>query len=172
MAGQIGRASAIIMIWSLVDKALAIGKEMLTAHRFGISASLDVFNVAYSFPGTVVLLFSSALVSAFVPLYLEWRNRSSHQADSHAIIQVIGYGFQPEEKQLAVILERLLILLIFIDGAGILFRGILLARKMFFHLYVAPIFVNITIIFFLVYDMGHFVEGGLNMAPPYRLTVK
>jgi putative peptidoglycan lipid II flippase len=176
MASQIGRASAIIMIWSLVDKALAIGKEMLTAHRFGVSASLDVFNVAYSFPGTVVLLFSAALISAFVPLYLEWRNRSSHEADSHAtwliylttllfavlavicyviapeIIQVIGYGFKPEEKQLAVIMERLLILLIFIDGAGILFRGILLARKLFFHLYVAPIFVNITLIFFLIYD--------------------
>ena len=178
MASQIGRASAIIMAWSLVDKTLAVGKEMLTAHRFGVSASLDVFNVAYSFPGTVVLLFSATLVSAFVPLYLEWRNRSSIEADSHAtwliylttplfaalalicfgiapeIIQVIGYGFQNEEKQLAVIMERLLILLIFIDGAGILFRGILLARKLFFHLYVAPIFVNITLIFFLIYDTG------------------
>jgi putative peptidoglycan lipid II flippase len=178
LVNQIGRASAIIMAWSLVDKALAVGKEMLTAHRFGVSASLDVFNVAYSFPGIVVLLFSSALISAVVPLYLEWRNRSSHEADSHAtwliylttlffaalalicfiftpeIIQVIGYGFQPKEKQLAVILERLLIMLIFIDGAGILFRGILLARKVFFHLYVAPIFVNITLICFLVYDIG------------------
>lgn len=178
MAGQIGRASAIIMIWTLVDKALAIGKEILTAHRFGVSASLDVFNVAYSFPATIVLLFHSALIAAFVPLYLQWRNRSAHEADSHAtwliyltifffavlaficfilapeIIQGVGYGFQQEEKQLAVVLERLLILLIFIDGAGIVFRGILLARKMFFQLYVAPIFVNITIIFFLLSDMG------------------
>ena len=178
LAGQIGRASAIIMIWVMVDKILAIGKEMMTAHRFGVSTSLDVFNLAYSFPGTIVLLFSGALVAAFVPLYLEWRNRSSLEADSQAtwliyvttllfaaltliffifapeIIQVIGYGFQPEQKALAVILERLLILLIVIDGAGILFRGILLARKLFFHLYVAPIFVNITIIFLLFFDMG------------------
>ncbi len=166
------------MIWSLVDKALAIGKEMLTAHRFGVSASLDVFNVAYSFPGIVVLLFSGALISAFVPLYLEWRNRSDHEADSHAtwmiyltvlffafltlicfvfapeIIHIFGYGFKPEDKLLGVILERILILLIFIDGTGILFRGILLARKLFFHLYIAPIFVNITIIVFLFYDTG------------------
>jgi len=152
---------------------------MLTAHRFGVSTSLDVFNLAYSFPGTIVLLFSGAVVSAFVPLYLEWRNQLSHRkADSHAtwliyitslifaflslicfvfspeIIRVIGYGFHPEEQELAIIMERLLILLIFIDGAGILFRGILHARKLFFHLYVAPIFVNIIIIFFLFYDMG------------------
>lgn len=179
LAGQIGRASVIIIIWSLLDKILAVGKEMLTAHRFGVSTSLDVFNLAYSFPGTIVLLFSGAVVSAFVPLYLEWRNQLSHRkADSHAtwliyitslifaflslicfvfspeIIRVIGYGFHPEEQELAIIMERLLILLIFIDGAGILFRGILHARKLFFHLYVAPIFVNIIIIFFLFYDMG------------------
>lgn len=166
------------MIWSIVDKILAIGKEVLTAHRFGVAAALDVFNVTYSFPGLLVLLFSAALVSAIVPLYLEWRNRSSLEADSHAtwlifltaaffamlallcfsfspiIIQFIGYGFGPKEKQLGIVMERLLSLLIFIDGAGILFRGILHARKMFFHLYVAPIFVNLTLIFFLYFDMG------------------
>ena len=178
LASQIGRASAVIMIWSMVDKILAIGKEMLTAHRFGVSPALDVFNVSYSFPTIIVMLFSATLAPAFVPLYLEWRNRSPQAADSQAnwliyltvllfaaltligvtftpaVIQVIGYGFRPEVKQLAVVMERLLILLIFVDGAGILFRGVLHARKMFFHLYFAPIFVNLTIIFFLFYDGG------------------
>ncbi len=177
LGSQIGRASALIMIWSVADKLLAIAKEMMTAHRFGVSASLDVFNLAYSFPGTIVL-FSSVLGAALVPLYLEWRNRSSREADSHAtwliyfttllfallalicwvftpeIIRLIGYGFQSKEKQLAIVMERLLILLIFIDGAGILFKGILHARKLFTHLYVAPLFVNITIIFLLSFDMG------------------
>jgi putative peptidoglycan lipid II flippase len=177
LAGQIGRAGAVIMIWSMADKILAIGKEVLTAQRFGVSASLDVFNLAYSFPGTIVLFFG-VLGAAFIPLYLEWRNHSSRAADSHAtwliyvttllftclalicfvftpeIIRLIGYGFQPWEKQLAVTMERLLILLIIIDGAGILFRGILHARKFFFHLCVAPLFVNITIIFLLFFDMG------------------
>jgi putative peptidoglycan lipid II flippase len=109
---------------------------------------------------------------------LEWRNHSSQEADSHAtwliysttlifailsliffvltpeIIHIFGYGFNTEEKQLGVIMERVLILLVFIDGAGILFRGILHARKLFFHLYVAPVFVNISIILFLIYDRG------------------
>ena len=179
LATQIGRASAVIMIWSIVDKILAIGKEMLTAQRFGVSAALDVFNVAQAFPGIMILLFSGALVSAFVPLYLEWAGRSSFaEADSHAnwliylttafftmlalicfflspvVIPLIGYGFGPQEKQLGIIMERFLILLIFIDGAGILFRGVLHARKMFFHLSVAPIFLNLSIIFFLYFDPG------------------
>jgi putative peptidoglycan lipid II flippase len=179
LAGQIGRASAIIMIWAMVDKVLAVVKEILTAQRFGVSSDLDVFNVAYSFPGTVVLLFSAALVSAVVPLYLEWRIRSSEkEADSHAtwliyltvaffavltllfvylsplIIELLGYGFGPREKQLGIVMERLLCLLIFIDGAGILFRGVLHARKLFFHLYVAPIFVNLVLIILLYCDLG------------------
>jgi putative peptidoglycan lipid II flippase len=178
LASQIGRASALIMVWSMADKVLAIGKEMLTAHRFGVSASLDAFNLAYAFPGIVVMLFASTLAPALVPLYLEWRNHSSREADSHAtwliysttfffaaltlvfflcspeIIQLIGYGFQPKEQHLAAAMERLLIMLVFIDGAGILFKGILHARKLFFHLYFAPLFVNVTIIFLLVFDFG------------------
>jgi putative peptidoglycan lipid II flippase len=177
LAGQIGKAGAVIIIWSMADKLLAIVKEMMTAHRFGISASLDVFNLAYSFPG-IIVLFSSVLGAALVPLYLEWRNHSSQEADSHAtwliyittllftglalicfiftpgIIQLIGYGFQPKEKQLAIVMERLLILLIFIDGAGILLRGVIHARKLFSHLYIAPLFVNITIILLLFFDIG------------------
>jgi putative peptidoglycan lipid II flippase len=177
LASQIGKASVVIIIWSMVDKILAIGKEMMTAHRFGVSASLDAFNLAYSFPGTIVL-FSSVFGGACVPLYLEWRNHSPQEADSHAtwliylnallfaslalicfvftpeIIQLIGYGFQPKEKQLAVIMEGLLLLLIFIDGTGILFRGILHARKLFSHLYIAPLFVNITLILLLYFDIG------------------
>ena len=179
LASQIGKATAVIMILSVADKILAIGKEMLTAHRFGIAASLDVFNVTQAFPGIMMLFFSGALVSAFVPLYLEWRNRCSpEEADSHAtwliflttaffavlalitlslspiIFQFIGYGFGPKEKQLSIVMGRLLSLLILIDGAGILFRGILHARKMFLHLSVAPIFLNLMIIFFLYFDMG------------------
>ena len=177
LGGQIGRAGALIMLWSMIDKLLAIAKEMMTAHRFGVSPSLDVFNLAYSFPG-IVVLFSSVLGAALVPLYLEWHNRSSREADSHAtwliyltimiyavlalicwvfspeIIRLIGYGFQPKERQSAVAMERLLVLLIFIDGAGILFRGILHAKKLFSHLYIAPLFVNATIIFLLFFDMG------------------
>ncbi|MBA4395868.1 MAG: murein biosynthesis integral membrane protein MurJ [Syntrophus sp. (in: bacteria)] len=178
LANQIGRAAAVIMFLSVADKILAVVKEMLTAHRFGVSAALDVFNVTQAFPGILMLFISGVMVSAFVPLYLEWRNGSAAEADSHAtrlivlttaffallsllclslspiIIQLIGYGFGPKEKQLGIMMGRLLALLILLEGAGIVFRGILHARKMFFHLSVAPIFLNLTIIFFLYFDMG------------------
>lgn len=179
LAGQIGRASVLIILLSMADKILAIGKEMMIAHRFGISAELDVFNVAQAFPLMLVQFFSSALLSAFVPLYLEWRTRgSSREADSHAtwliflataffavvtlicvslspfIIQLTGYGFGHKETQMGVVMQQLLSVLIFVDGAGILFRGMLHARKLFFHLYAAPVFVNLTIVLSLSFSVG------------------
>jgi putative peptidoglycan lipid II flippase len=178
LAGQIGRAGFVIIAWTIADKILALGKEILTAKRFGVSAPLDVFNLTYAFPGILVLVFSGALSAAFVPLYPEWRNLSPEKADSHttwlmvilstvfsvitiacflfapAIIRYVGYGFPPDQQQSAVVMLRFLSFLILIDGSAIILTGILHAKKQFFHLMSAPIFVNIILILFLLLDIG------------------
>lgn len=73
-AGAIGRATAVIVVLGLLDKVLAVVKEVLMAARFGVDASVDAFNIAYAFPGIVNLLFNGACVAAFVPLYASWRS--------------------------------------------------------------------------------------------------
>lgn len=176
---QIGRASMIIIALSLVDKALALVKEMLVARNFGIAPSLDVFNVAYALPAVTVLFFTGALSSAFIPLYLEWTSRRSREhADANArlliyscclffgalalagyllspfLFALVGYGFGAEEKRLGIELERILIFLLLIDGAGMVLRGLLHAGKSFFSLYIAPIFVNLVLILFLSSHYG------------------
>jgi len=64
---------------------------------------------------------------------------------------LIGYGFEPGIKTLGIHIEKLLVFLVLIEGAGIILAGILQAQKHFFNLQFAPIFINITIIFFLVF---------------------
>ncbi len=172
---QISRATAIIVGLTLVDKLLAVGKEMLMAHRFGVSRDLDAFNIALAFPGVLILFLSGAIISAVVPLYSEWTiNDSPGEASNRAvrlfyalvlffsimalaafaaspsIIAVMGYGFDAEVKGLAVTLQRFLVLLIVLDGVGIIVRGLLQAKKSFFGLSAAPIFVNLLIIVMLV----------------------
>ncbi|MHC1742411.1 MAG: murein biosynthesis integral membrane protein MurJ [Syntrophobacteraceae bacterium] len=172
---QISRATAIIVGLTLVDKVLAVGKEMLMAQRFGVSEELDAFNIALAFPGVVTLFLSGAIVSALVPLYLEWTTSHSPEeastravrlfyaltlffsiaalaacVASPALIGIMGYGFDPEVRSLAVSLQRLLTLLIVLDGAGTILRGLLQAQKSFFGLSAAPIFVNCLIILMLV----------------------
>lgn len=172
---QIGKAGIILLLSTLGDKVLAVVKEMVTADRFGISSSLDVFNIAYAFPSIVVLFSSAAIISAFVPLYIEWsRLYPGQEADGRArallllttgvfcllaaaasilspwIFPLFGRGFGPQDTSLGIALQRWLALLMLLDGAGTLLSGLLLARKKFVALNTAPIFINLSIIGFLM----------------------
>ena len=172
---QIGKAGFIILVLTTTDKLLAVVREVIVAHRFGISSELDVFNIAVALPGLVVLIFSGAITAAFVPLYLEWSyRRTISDANSQAlsllffsvlffgilaaagyffsspIFSVIGYGFTDEAKNLGIILEKLLVFVILLDGAGIILMALLQAQKNFLSLQAAPILINITTIFLLV----------------------
>lgn len=174
---RINLATATIMVITVFDKSLALAKEMLVAHRCGISPELDVFNVAYAFPGTIMMFFTQALISAFVPLYIEWTNQHSPaQANANAvslwrttslcfgflslaaylcsplIFPIIGYGFNAQDKALGIEMERLLVFLILLDGVGIIQQGLLHATKNFFVLYVAPLFINLSTIVFLIFS--------------------
>ena len=83
---QISRATAIIVGLTLVDKLLAVGKEMLMAHRFGVSRDLDAFNIALAFPGVLILFLSGAIISAVVPLYSEWTINDSPGEDRKSVV--------------------------------------------------------------------------------------
>jgi len=174
---QIGKATLIIFSMTLADKLLAMFKEMLVARRFGISAEMDVYNIAYLFPTIILLLVGGAMSTSFVRLYHDWSNTSSPRetnADAlglcyatgaffalltivcylfaPSIFNVLGSRFSPEGKLLGGRISRILMLLLIIDGVAIFFRALLFARKKFWNLYLAPTFINITIIAFLLHD--------------------
>jgi putative peptidoglycan lipid II flippase len=175
-SADIARASLIIIALTVADKALAIIKEMVVAHRFGISPDLDVFNIAYALPGILLLIFTGAVMQAFIPLYHEWRSTAEPcQADARACallwaatvffmllalglyllspqaFVLIGYGFDTVQQQQGVRLQQLLTMLLVIDGAGTVLVALLQARKQFLHMQTAPLFLNIVSIFFLVW---------------------
>jgi putative peptidoglycan lipid II flippase len=145
----INRAGLIVMALTLVDKLLALAKEMLVASRFGVSSSLDVFNVAYALPTFVLLFFTGTIASAFVPSYVRWSlELSPKEADANALsliylaallfallaaagyvstpilFPLVGHAFAPAGKSLGVALEQLLVSLIFLDGLGIILAAL------------------------------------------------
>ena len=168
---QVVRAGAIIIFLSVIDKVLAVLKEVLTARRFGVAAELDVFNIAFAVPGITLLLCSGALVSAFVPTFIEWRERLSREEAyartlalfwCYSIIFIllaaagilfaplyfplIGYGFEESQLALGVTIQRWLILNILLEGPPIILVGVLYAEKRFFMLYAAPLCINASLI--------------------------
>jgi len=173
---DIARASLIIVALTVVDKLLAILKEMVVAHRFGISSDLDVFNIAYAVPGILLLILTGALIQAFIPLYHEWRSRlPSEQADTAAcallwaatlffmllaaalyllspqVFALTGYGFNAAQQQQGIRLQQFLAVLLVMDGAGSVLAALLQAKKRFLYLQTAPLFLNICSILILLW---------------------
>ncbi len=176
---HIVRAGAVVFLLSMIDKVLALGKEMVIALRFGISLELDVFNVAFALPGITILMISGAFTSVYVPLYVDWASNSSRQdADAKSVgffylmsavfgvlailgclaspylFSIAGYGFDPGAKRLGASLEASLMLMLFFDGMGIVLAAILYANKNFVALYSAPLCINISIVVLVLYGSG------------------
>ena len=183
---SIGRAGAVLILLTVVDKILALGREVLVASRFGISSQLDVFNLAWAVPSITCLFFSGALTGAFVPLYVQWshtRRPSDVQnavmiliwgtialfailtivliAAAPILFPLLGFSFSDELREFGITISRLLALLVLFDGSGILLGALLQAEKRFFILQAAALSINVvTIMVLLLYEkMGIFALG-------------
>ena len=179
----IRRSTLIIVSLTLLDKILALGKEILYAYRFGVSRELDVFNVAYAFPAILAMLLGQAVVSALVPLYLSWQGQGVEtlrrnlanlgcaallcflaltllcSLGSAPIMAAIGYGFPKGELVLGDSLVRLLVWLIFLEGGAAVLAGVLQANRCFATLYGAQLSINLAIIATLTFFGGRGVHG-------------
>ncbi|MGE3459389.1 MAG: murein biosynthesis integral membrane protein MurJ [Kofleriaceae bacterium] len=70
---------------ALTVKALAAGKELLVAYRFGTSAELDAYLFAYLFPAFLINILSGSLQSAFVPKLLAAQVAADHDRASRLV---------------------------------------------------------------------------------------
>jgi putative peptidoglycan lipid II flippase len=166
----IRKSTAVIIGLTLLDKILALGKEVFFAYRFGITRDLDVFNVAYAFPAIAAMLLGQAAISSLVPLYPSWRERGGKAAGramttvtwtclgffallslacyatAPVLLSLLGYGFEPASRALGEELERLLVWLILLEGGAALLAAVLQSEKSFAALYSAQLCLNVCII--------------------------
>jgi len=166
----VGRAAGLIVFLSIVGKAVAMAKEISIAAVYGVSRSLDAFNIAYGFPAILALTVSGAVSNGFVPLYVEWWARSPMEADQKfrsllwgsaavfllasllclllapGLYPLFGYGLSKGHQVEVIRIGRYLTLFLFMELLCILPSGYLHARKAFFHLHVLPIIPSVVII--------------------------
>jgi putative peptidoglycan lipid II flippase len=72
---KILRAVIIVGVLSAVAKAGAMGKELIVAKVFGRGDALDAFLIAFLLPSFVLNLVMGALGAAFVPVFVETREK-------------------------------------------------------------------------------------------------
>ena len=68
-------AAATVAVLSLVVRAASLGKDLAVAYRFGTGDSLDAFLIALLLPAFAINVVASSLNSAFVPVFIELRER-------------------------------------------------------------------------------------------------
>lgn len=186
---KLTRATIIIALSFAVNKVLAIVRQLIIARQFGLSAELDVFNVANNVPDMLYSLISGgALAMAIIPVLSEVLTKEGRSDGWRVFSQVANFaflvtaalslvvgvfaeplvkspigiapGFSPEQQALVVSIMRLdLIATLIFSMAGLLVAG-LQANQHFFLPAVAPIMYNLGQIF-----------GALILAPVEGLTI-
>ncbi len=132
-AGVVASAAWVVGL-SIVGKGLGLAKDIVVASRFGTSASMDAFLVAWTLPLVIVSWFRSPIRSGFVPLFTEslekkgeresWATVGVFLGDLLAlsaliaaaglilapwIVSIVAPGFDPSTHDLAASLIRIMI---------------------------------------------------------------
>lgn len=169
------RSTIILMAAFLVNKGLAIGRQVVVARAFGTGGDYDAFVAAFRLPDILFMLISGgALATAFIPILSErltlrpandpagWRLTSSTlntmllvTAAAAALIAVVALplvewliapGFPPETQQLTANLMRLALISTLIFSVSGLAGGVLHVHQHFLLPALAPIIYNLGLI--------------------------
>ncbi len=185
MSKFIVKSAAIMGIATLLSRILGFVRDMVIAYFLGASIKSDAFFVAFRIPNLLRRLFGEgSLTISFIPVFTKYRiNKGEDEANiiasisfsiliiillvitaggiifSPIIINIIAPGFKSnfEKFQLAVNLNRIMFPYIFFISLVALCMGILNSLKHFFAPSIAPVFLNLSMIFSCI--LGYFLKG-------------
>jgi putative peptidoglycan lipid II flippase len=176
---RLSKISLLLAVFFMLDKGLAILRQILIARQFGLSSELDAFNVANNIPDLLFALISGgALAMAFIPVLSEVLSKSgrstawqlfSHIANLAFLVTAflgiivaifaapmvrsqigIAPGFTSTQQDLVIKLMRMnLIATIIFSVSGLVMAG-LQSNQHFLLPAMAPLFYNIGQIFGVV----------------------
>ena len=172
---RITTAAGAISSGILVSRVLGFVRDMIIAKLFGASMSADAFFVAFRIPNMLRELFGEGALSAsFIPVFTQTLNREGREEAwrvaritatllastlflvtvagfvlAPAIVWVMAPGFHinPQKLRLTVFLTRVTFPYIFFVGMAALLMGILNSLRRFIAPALAPVMLNLAMIF-------------------------
>jgi len=90
MSGKMLRSTAVVGVMTLISRVLGLARDVVLA-RFGVSAGMDAFFVAFKIPNFTRRLFAEGAFSqAFVPVLSEYRTQREHNEVQNLVDYVAG----------------------------------------------------------------------------------
>jgi len=187
IAGRAGLVGSL----TLVSRLFGLARDAVIAYVLGTKAAADAFYVAFRIPNLLRrMLAEGNLTLSFVPVFTESLHKSKKEAREVAdvtftlmtlllalislagvlgaawFVRVTALGFteDPEKFALTVTLTRITFPYIFLVSLGALMMGILNARKHFAAPALAPVLLNIGIIFGAVFLSRYYSQPSVGIA--------
>ena len=189
---RITKAAGVIGLGTFLSRVLGFLRDMVIANFFGAGLAADAFFVAFRIPNLWRrLVGEGSLTISFIPVYTEYLTQQSEEETrkvtniaftiagvalclltllgvvfSPALIHLIAPGFVriPEKFQLTVTLNQIIFPYLFFMGLFALCMGILNSLRHFFAPAFAPIFLNISIIFSVLFLYNTFEKPVMTLA--------
>ncbi len=169
---NIGRATVIIAVFSLLAKVLGLVREVIFAHQFGIQGDLvGSYFAAFRIPDFIYnLLIVGTFSVAFIPIYSEYLLKDKRESDKLAasilnttligvlvlsvlalifidpLVSAIVPGFSPEARDLTKLFTRIFLLSPIFMSLSSIISSMLNAHKKFLTVAISPVLYNLSII--------------------------
>ena len=93
-ARRLLKTSLLVAVFFGLDKLVGLGRQVLVARYFGLSAALDAYNTANKLPDLLFALISGgALAMAFIPILTETLSSEGRQAAWRLFSRVVNLAF-------------------------------------------------------------------------------
>ncbi|PIR03027.1 MAG: murein biosynthesis integral membrane protein MurJ [Candidatus Magasanikbacteria bacterium CG11_big_fil_rev_8_21_14_0_20_43_7] len=164
-------AAIILGAASFLSRIIGILRDRIFAHQFGAGSTLDAYYAAFRIPDLVYnLLIVGALSAGFIPVFLELKEKNQTNAwhvtntvlnmlaigslvvcavlflFTPFLTHIIVPGFSGEQKDLTIMLARIMFVSPILLGISSLISGVLQSFKAFFIYSLTPIMYNMGII--------------------------
>jgi putative peptidoglycan lipid II flippase len=208
---SVTHASLIIIVTTFLSRVLGLIRELLIAHHFGATLEYDHFLLALTIPLLITNVFIYAVPASYIPVYFNfktWLGQKNADRESVRFVNIFGTflitltivslifarviirlyspSLELTEFKKVVYQFRLLCSLIFFAGVFATLKSIYHSKKHFFLPAIAPLFLNLCIIIFLIlsgkymgtdslalgFVGGYFIQGVFLVSYLHKLEFK
>ncbi len=188
-ASKAAKSVFMIMVFTLLSKVLGFFREMLIASKFGAGYSTDTYFVAMTATTILMSMLGSALNTTLIPVFVNIEEKQGKTEKlkymnnvinilffitlvlmaagwflSPCIIKILAKGFQGEQFQLAVKLNRIGLPIVLFMGTTYVFSGFLQSSESFAAPAAIGLPFNAVYIIFLLFFSYKFGLEGLMVA--------
>lgn len=183
---QIGKATVIIAVFSLLAKILGLVRDAVFSHQFGAGVVVDAYFAAFRIPDFIYnLLILGTFSVAFIPVFSEYllkdKRRSDRLASSiinvtlimmliltitayifiNPLVKAIAPGFRGQAYEMTRLFTKIFLLSPILLTLSSIVSSMLNTYKRFTLVSVAPVVYNLSIIFGVIWLYPRLGPAGL-----------